>query len=544
MVAALCSCGTTTLTDCTISGNSCGAAGGGVSIYGISAILTDCTVSGNTAAKGGGLYNAGTARLDDCTVSGNTAAKGGGLENTGTATLTGCTVSGNTAHGGGLEVDKGAATLNDTIVAGNSDSHGASDVAGAAVAGVTGANDLIGSGGSGGIAGGSDGDIVLTSLAGLGLAPLANNGGPTQTMALLPGSPAINAGRNALDVDANGNFLATDQRGPGFPRVVGGTADMGAYESTYLTTATSLASPGGATSSYGQPVTFTATVVVIDGGAGMPTGSVEFFDGTADLGHGTALAAGGAGATSTLTLSTLGVATHDVEAVYSATGAFLGNSSGLLSHTVDEESAAVVLASSAGSAVYGQVVTFTATVSGAAGGTITFSDGGVTLGSVALDGSGRAVLTTAALATGLQSITAAYGGDAVFAAATSRPTSVSVARAGSQVVLVPHAALKKKKVVSLGLEARIKALAPGGGVPTGTVTFELKQKKKVKVLGTASLVAGEATLAVKTKGVLNKPITILYGGDSDFQASTVALTLAPSSLTTMARPMVSFPWQR
>ena len=46
------------------------------------------------------------------------------------------------------------------------------------------------------------------------LAPLGNNGGPTQTMALLPGSPAIDAGSNALAVDANGNPLVYDQRGP------------------------------------------------------------------------------------------------------------------------------------------------------------------------------------------------------------------------------------------------------------------------------------------------------------------------------------------
>lgn len=56
------------------------------------------------------------------------------------------------------------------------------------------------------------------------LGPLAFNGGTTRTHDLLPGSPAINAGSNPL-------ALATDQRGPGFLRVVGGVADMGAYES-------------------------------------------------------------------------------------------------------------------------------------------------------------------------------------------------------------------------------------------------------------------------------------------------------------------------
>lgn len=64
------------------------------------------------------------------------------------------------------------------------------------------------------------------------LAPLADNGGPTQTHALLPGSPAINAGDNALAVDPDGNALAFDQRGEGFDRIFDGFVDIGAFETT------------------------------------------------------------------------------------------------------------------------------------------------------------------------------------------------------------------------------------------------------------------------------------------------------------------------
>jgi hypothetical protein len=59
---------------------------------------------------------------------------------------------------------------------------------------------------------------------------LADNGGPTQTHALLKGSPAINKGNNAFALDPDGKRLKVDQRGIGFPRIVGGTVDIGAFE--------------------------------------------------------------------------------------------------------------------------------------------------------------------------------------------------------------------------------------------------------------------------------------------------------------------------
>ena len=91
------------------------------------------------------------------------------------------------------------------------------------------AYNLIGTGGSGGLVNGINGNQV--GVADPGLGPLADNGGPTQTIALLPGSPAIDAGSNALAVDpTTGQPLTTDQRGPGFLRIVNGTVDIGAFE--------------------------------------------------------------------------------------------------------------------------------------------------------------------------------------------------------------------------------------------------------------------------------------------------------------------------
>ena len=124
------------------------------------------------------------------------------------AKLTNCTVSGNsettTQFGAGMYVSSNVTPLLvNTIVAGNTNSLGASDIGGPGT--VSGNNNLIGTG-SGGLMNGVNGNLV--GVANPGLAPLGNYGGPTQTMALLPGSPAIDAGTST-------GAPAMDQRGLG-----------------------------------------------------------------------------------------------------------------------------------------------------------------------------------------------------------------------------------------------------------------------------------------------------------------------------------------
>ena len=138
------------------------------------------------------------------------ATKGGGLYNgSGDATLVNCTFSGNTAGtaGGGVYIAGGTATLTNTIVAGNN-----TDISGT----VSGSYNLIGTGGSGGLSDGTDGNIV--GVANPELAPLGLYGGPTKTMPLLPGSPAIGAGTSS--------GITTDQRG--FP--LDSPIDIGAFQ--------------------------------------------------------------------------------------------------------------------------------------------------------------------------------------------------------------------------------------------------------------------------------------------------------------------------
>lgn len=227
--------GTATLDDCTLTSNTATSGSGGGITNGPLAnkavlIATGSTIAGNTASlNGGGVYNNGTAALTDTTIADNFAnqgtslldSNGGGVNNTGTATLVACTITGNTttAAGGGVYnggLGPNAMTLDNTIVAGNTTTKtpaGASDIAvGSSPTthyNVTGSNNLIGIGGDGNLA--SAGNLLDVSDP--GLAPLGDYGGPTETVALLTGSPAIQAGSKALEVDAQGNALTTDQRG-------------------------------------------------------------------------------------------------------------------------------------------------------------------------------------------------------------------------------------------------------------------------------------------------------------------------------------------
>ncbi len=235
--------GALTVTDSTIAGNSASDRAGGIRNDGTLAV-TDSAITGNSASNdGGGIWNDGTSTVTNCTIAGNSATDGGGIWNSnGTLRVANCTIAGNlttgnggTSGGGGLRWDGGTATLNNTIVALNTRNTG-SGVTPDDIYAWTGmalspssAYNLIGTGGSGGLIDGTDGNQV--GVANPGLGTLASNGGPTQTIALLANSPAINTGSNDLAIDPTTQQpLLTDQRGAGFPRIVFGTVDIGAFE--------------------------------------------------------------------------------------------------------------------------------------------------------------------------------------------------------------------------------------------------------------------------------------------------------------------------
>jgi hypothetical protein len=147
-------------------------------------------------------------------------------------------------------------------------------------------------------------------------------------------SPRLNPGTH--EILANPLFLNATSGDFRLAQATPATS-AGAFAGATVTSLTSSAQP----SIVGQSVTFTAVVNDTNGSA-TPTGAVEFFDGTIDLGHGTALSGVGAAVTSTFTTSALSFGGHSIRAVYTATGAFQG-SAGMVAQTVAADIESAVL---------------------------------------------------------------------------------------------------------------------------------------------------------------------------------------------------------
>jgi predicted outer membrane repeat protein len=214
--------GTGTVSNSTIVGNSTIDDGGG--IFNLAATLTviNSTISDNVATYGGGggILNAvnATLTLTNSTVSKNMAADGGGIRNFSSIamTVTNSTISGNYAdfEGGGIYDPVGITELRNTIVANNIGRNCFGTI-------TNGGNNLQ----FGGTVANSCGTSIPTGDPKLG--PLANNGGHTKTMALLAGSPAIDA-IPVVSGSCNDTGVTKDQRDGTRPQGAG--CDIGAYE--------------------------------------------------------------------------------------------------------------------------------------------------------------------------------------------------------------------------------------------------------------------------------------------------------------------------
>jgi hypothetical protein len=234
------------------SGDAVGGHGGGICNAGTATFIR-CTVSNNNAGygtgdgNGGGLANreGGTLTLVNTTVSGNQAGnyhgEGGGIFNAGTLAVTSCTISGNSINGtsddgrgGGVANSGPLAIVRGTLIAGNSSNSdvGLPPALGDDCYGVLTSQgyNLIQDPSNCTLTGDTTGNITSADPH---IGPLQSNGGATETQALLPGSPAIDAGDPNGCTDPDGNTLSTDQRGA--PRVIAGDTrcDIGAFEASW-----------------------------------------------------------------------------------------------------------------------------------------------------------------------------------------------------------------------------------------------------------------------------------------------------------------------
>ncbi len=282
-------------------------------------------------------------------------------------------------------------------------------------------------------------------------------------------------------------------------------------------------------STFGEQVTFTATVSQTQGAA-VPTGTVDFIDDlTATVfGDDVALVDGVA----SFDFSALSAGTHPIRAVYNGTTAFNG-SVGILDpqQVVNQASTSTVLASpTANPTVFGQTVSFTATVSavapgaGTPGGSVDFLDGTTVIGDdIPLVG-GVATLDFANLAFGAHpNITARYNGTNDFAASTSNALSRTVNKADTTTQL--NSTFNPAVYGQTMLTATVTPTAPGGGVPAGTVTFFVTNLATT-VETTVSFTGGTATLS-PTLDAGTYSIRARFNGSNNYNLSPFSNTINP-----------------
>jgi hypothetical protein len=237
--------GTLTISYSLIQGNSSGT-GGGIAGPG-TLTINNSTIYGNSGGNGGGVGGAGTLTISNSVIGGNSASNGGGIGDTGlggTATIFNSTIYGNSAaNGGGIYNTSRTLTISNSTFGYSSAFSGdgiyntgpTATFQNSIVAYPNGGPNCFGPVTSNGYNLSSDdtcnfhstGDLINTDPK---LGFLHSNGGPTQTMAEMPGSPTVDAGNPGGCTDGLGHRLTTDQRGYPRPDQHGTRCDMGAYE--------------------------------------------------------------------------------------------------------------------------------------------------------------------------------------------------------------------------------------------------------------------------------------------------------------------------
>jgi hypothetical protein len=384
--------------------------------------------------------------------------------------------------------------------------------------------------------GGEDGDVVLGDFNNDGRLDVAVGG-----EAALPDGLAVFNGNgdgtfgapflSPLRLSTGGNdpfgVAAADLNGDGRVDLVAANASSGTVGVLLNTAApvpdaptTTTLSTSTATAVIGQIETLTATVT---SPAGTPIGTVFFRDGTTILGSAPLDAAGRA----TIPTS-LGVGTHALTVSFFGVSGFAASTSAAVAVTVNPASTTVALRSSVNPAITGQAVTFTARVTavapgaGTPTGTVTFKDGNVVLGAVAVGTGGTATFTTSFAAAGGHVITAVYSGDSNFEASSQALTEQVNAPPTHKATTLALFASANPIVVGQAVTFTATVRDPSGtGTPTGTVTFFVNGRVVARVTLDAN---GQARIRGFFSVSGRFTIRAVYSGDATFDASSQSLT--------------------
>lgn len=261
-----------------------------------------------------------------------------------------------------------------------------------------------------------------------------------------------------------------------------------------------------------------SVVRAILSGAVSPSGSVTFKDGSTVLA--TAILTGNS---ATYSLSGLAVGSHSISAVFGGDSYNNSASSAAATLIVDKLTPSVTLNPSASSASYGSTITLTANVTGTMpSGSVTFKDGGTTLGVVNV-AAGVATLTTSTLSVGTHSLSAEYSGDSINNVATSSVATVTITQVTPALVLSTSAT-----AVTYGGGVTLSATVTGGASASGTVDFLDGSSS----LGTVSVSGGSAALTISTLATGTHTISARYSGDTyNAAATSSALTITVGKVT-------------
>ncbi len=305
-------------------------------------------------------------------------------------------------------------------------------------------------------------------------------------------------------------------------------------------TAIALAADPASPSTLGTSVKFTATLSQVFGS--VPSGNVVFKDGASTLA--TVALVGGI---ANYTTSALTQGAHSITVSYAGDTACFPRDSAAIAYNVRGDSK-TTLTSSANPSVNGQQVVLTATVApvapatGVPAGTVTFTDGAVTVGTGTLDGAGVATFTTSSLTLATHAMTASYAGNSAFAPSVSASLSQAVNKADSAIALI-SSSNPSIKGESVTFTATASVKAPGAGTLNGSIKFF----DGATQIGTSAIApaTGVATLAVSNLTVATHSITASYDGTSILNGTvsnavsqSVTLGAATVAVTSSKNPSV------